>query len=84
MKKKTVLKKLLALFLCAALSLTLLSGAALAVETFTASEACIALIKEFEGFRSMPYTDDSGEWYVGYGTECEPGDYPALTISASL
>ena len=77
MKKKTVLKKLLALSLCASLSLTLLSGAALAVETFTASEACIALIKEFEGFRSMPYTDDSGEWYIGYGTECEPGDYPA-------
>lgn len=43
MKKKTVLKKLLALSLCASLSLTLLSGAALAVETFTASEACIAL-----------------------------------------
>ncbi|MDE7220080.1 MAG: S-layer homology domain-containing protein [Oscillospiraceae bacterium] len=77
MRRKTSLKGLLALALCAVLSLSLLSGAAFAVETFSASEDCVALIKEFEGFRSLPYTDSSGEWYIGYGTECEPEDYPA-------
>ena len=76
MRKKPSLKKILALTMCVVLTLTLLTGAAFAVETFTTSEECIAMIKEFEGFRSVPYTDDSGAWYIGYGTECEPGNYP--------
>lgn len=73
---KTSLKKALSLTLCVVLSLTLLSGAAFAVETFTTSEACIAMIKEFEGFRALPYSDDNGKWYIGYGTECQSADYP--------
>ena len=76
MRKRTSMKRMLALLMCVVLTLTLLSGAAFAVETFTTSEACIAIIKEFEGFRSVPYTDDSGDWYIGYGTECNPADYP--------
>jgi len=44
-------------------------------ETMTTSEACIALIKEYEGFRSHVYWD-SGSAYIGYGTICKSTDYP--------
>ena len=77
MQIRTPLKKILALALCLALTTTLLSGAALAVETFTTSDACIAMIKELEGYRQMPYADNNGKWYVGYAVECDPADYPA-------
>ena len=60
-------KKIISLCLCALILVTLSSPPALAVDTFTASEACIALIKEYEGFRSQPY-EDNGKWYIGYGT----------------
>ena len=46
------MKRFLALFLCVVVTLTLLPSAALAVETFTTSEEGIALIKQFEDFRS--------------------------------
>ena len=72
--QKTVIK-CLPLGLCLVLVLTLLPSAALAVDTYTTSEEGIALIQEFEDFRSMPY-EDNGEWYVGYGTLCDPADYP--------
>ena len=75
MKMSEPMKKRLSLGLCLLLMLTLLPGAALAVDTYTTSDAGIALIKEFEGFRAMPY-EDRGEWYVGYGTLCDPADYP--------
>ena len=61
------MKRFLALFLCVVVTLTLLPSAALAVETFTTSEEGIALIKQFEDFRSEPYQDDRGNWYIGYG-----------------
>ncbi len=77
MQIRTPLKKILALALCLALTTSLLSGAALAVETFTTSDACIAMIKELEGYRQMPYADNNGKWYVGYAVECDPADYPA-------
>lgn len=77
MKKKTSWKKMLALGLCFVLSLTMLSGAALAVETFTTTDACVELIKESEGFREMPYVGVDGKWYIGYGLACEdPTAYP--------
>jgi GH24 family phage-related lysozyme (muramidase) len=41
----------------------------------TTSEACIALIKEYEGFSSRVYWD-SGSAYIGYGTVCKSADYP--------
>ena len=77
MKIKTFLKKLLSLGLCLLLTLTTLSGAALAVETFTTSDAGVAMIEELEGYRQMPYVGTNGKWYVGYGLECDPSDYPA-------
>ena len=70
------MKRFLALFLCVVVTLTLLPSAALAVETFTTSEEGIALIKQFEDFRSEPYQDDRGNWYIGYGLACDPEDYP--------
>ena len=70
------LKKILSLSLCALLLLTLLPSAALAVETFTTSDEGLALIEEYEGFRDMPYSDENGYWYIGYGTRCDPADYP--------
>lgn len=69
------MKKILSLILCAVMVLTMLPGSALAVETFTTSEAGIAFIKEMEGFRAEPY-EDRGKWYVGYGVSCDPADYP--------
>lgn len=63
------------LVLCLSLLLTLLPSAALAVETFTTSDAGVALIMEYESFCAEPYLDN-GNWYIGYGTLCEPEDYP--------
>lgn len=69
-------KRALAMLLSLTLSLTLLSGAALAVETYTTSDACVKMIEELEGYRQMPYADNNGKWYVGYGVSCSPSDYP--------
>ena len=38
-------------------------------QTMTASQEIIDLIKDFEGFRSTAYWDNS-QWSVGYGTRC--------------
>ena len=38
----------------------------------------VELIKEFEGFRTMPYKDIVGQWTVGYGHLLIPGDGCAL------
>ena len=70
------MKKILSLCLCVLLMLTLLPSAALAVDTYTTSAAGVAMIESFEGFRSMPYSDDNGYWYIGYGSQCDPADYP--------
>ena len=75
MKKSAPLKRILSMCLCLALLLTLLPAAALAVETYTTSDEGIAFIKEFEGFQPLAYSDE-GEWYIGYGTLCNPADYP--------
>ena len=40
-----------------------------------ASESCIALIKEFEGFTEKAFYDYS-QYSIGYGSACNPGDYP--------
>lgn len=70
------MKKILSLFLSAFLVLSLLPSGALAVEAYTTSDEGVALIKSFEGFRDVPYADERGDWYVGYGTACDPADYP--------
>ena len=82
MKTKISLKKLLVLTLCLVMTASLLSGAALAVETFTTSEACVEMIKELEGFRAEPYSGSNGKWYVGYAVECNPQDYPSGVTEA--
>lgn len=71
-----VMKRVLSVFCCAVMLLTLLSGDVLAVQMYTTSEAGLAMIKEFEGYRQNTYSDGRGNWYIGYGTKCEQGDYP--------
>lgn len=39
------------------------------------SEAGIAFIKEFEDFTPKVIAD-VGQWVIGYGCRCDPGDYP--------
>ncbi|MBR7082018.1 MAG: S-layer homology domain-containing protein [Oscillospiraceae bacterium] len=39
------------------------------------SDAIIEFIKEREGYREYAYFD-AGEYYIGYGTGCEYGEYP--------
>lgn len=65
------MKKILSMFCCLTLLLSLLSGDALAVQTYTVSEAGLAMLKEWEGYHQYPYTDSKGEWYIGYGTKCD-------------
>lgn len=69
------MKKIASMCLCALLLITLGSPPALAVETYLASEECVELIKEYEGFRDQAY-EDNGKWYIGYGTNVELADYP--------
>lgn len=71
------LKKILSVLCCLAVLLPILSSDALAVQTFTTSEEGIDFIKNFEGYRQYPYSDSRGEWYVGYGSKCNPADYAA-------
>lgn len=62
-----------ALALCLALSLCV---SALAWEGEIApSAALLTLLEEGEGFRAEKYYD-GGSWYIGYGTQCDEGDYP--------
>ncbi len=44
-------------------------------ELMTAGQDALDLIEEGEGFRSQKYLD-GGKWYIGYGTQCDPEDYP--------
>lgn len=43
--------------------------AATDVTTFTTSDACVAMIKQMEGFSRYPMWDYA-QWTVGYGTRC--------------
>jgi len=70
----TSMKKALGGILAAALLFAAVTPAARA-EAMSASRECIEFIKRFEGFRSRVYWD-SGQSYIGYGTRCNPGDYP--------
>lgn len=46
-----------------------------AVKKLTASQDCIDLIKETEGFSKYKYWDYS-QWTIGYGTGCGANEYP--------
>ena len=77
MRVKPAKKRTWIVMLCLALTLTFLPGAAFAVDTYTTSDLCVEKIKEFENLRLTVYTDISGEWYIGYGSKCDPADYPS-------
>ena len=62
------------------LAVLLLAGAlplrALAAEgDLTTSDAGVAFIAGFEGYRQYAY-EDGGAWYIGYGTACGADEYP--------
>lgn len=66
-------RRALSLALALVLVLCLLPVPALAAQTYTTSDACIAFIKGFEGFSKYPY-EDNGQYSVGYGTRCPDED----------
>jgi uncharacterized repeat protein (TIGR02543 family) len=76
----TNLKKALGGILAAALLFTAVIPAASA-EGMSVSRECIEFIKRYEGFRSRVYWDN-GQTYIGYGTRCNPGDYPGGVTEA--
>lgn len=47
----------------------------------TTSEAGIAFIKYYESFSDTVYTDSSG-YAIGYGSHCDPADYPEAITEA--
>lgn len=70
-------KRALCFLLSAVLLLGMVTGLTIDVSAASgmqASESCIALIKELEGFSAKPY-GDYGQYSVGYGTACSGADY---------
>ena len=51
----------------------MLPVSAQAVTKHSTSDACIEVIKNFEGFAEYPY-EDNGQYSVGYGTRCPEED----------
>ena len=49
---------------------TVLPTAARAASDMIASEECLGVIKEFEGFSPTAYKDTDGLYTIGYGTRC--------------
>lgn len=45
------------------------------ISEMTISDAGIKFIEEYEGFSPYIYSDSS-QYYIGFGTRCNPGDYP--------
>jgi GH24 family phage-related lysozyme (muramidase) len=69
------MKRLLCAALAALIPLSVIPVSVLAVETMTTSEDCIQILKDMEGFVKMPIYDN-GQYTVGYGSSCNPKDYP--------
>ena len=66
-------KRILSLFLAAVLLLSAFCAApitARAASEMTASDNCLGVIKELEGFSATPYRDTDGKYTIGYGTRC--------------
>lgn len=71
-------KRLLCGVLAAIMLLSMVSGIGIqvsAASSLSASEDCIAVLKNLEGFVAKPYYDN-GQYSVGYGTSCGKYDYP--------
>lgn len=71
----TVMKRLLVLLLSVALLIAFVPFGAMWVHAapLDASDECIKILKQLEGFCSKPIWD-YGQWSVGYGTACPPED----------
>jgi len=76
MRVKPVKKRTWIAALCLALTLTFLPGAAFAVDTYTSSDLLVEKLKGFEALRQTAYMDLDGKWRIGYGSACDPSDYP--------
>ncbi len=48
---------------------------AFAADAMQISTAGMQMIASYEGFSATAYSD-GGKWYIGYGTTCNPEDYP--------
>ena len=66
-------RRVLSLVLVLILVICMLPVSALAVTKYSTSDACIEVIKNFEGFAKYPY-EDNGQYSVGYGTRCPEED----------
>ena len=69
------MKRMISLALALVVLLGVVSIAGIPVSAdpaLTASDECIKILKEYEGFCQYPYWD-YGQWTVGYGTRC-PSD----------
>lgn len=71
--KSLLVKKILCVVTCAAVVLPLMIINASA--QMSASQECLDLIKEIEGFSQYKYWDYS-QWTIGYGTGCGSDEYP--------
>lgn len=49
-----------------------------------ASQNCISLIKEFEGFSSLPYRCPAGIWTIGYGSTRYANGTPVSSSDCSI
>lgn len=49
------------------------------VSKLSVSQEGIDMIKDFEGFRSHPYTCPGGALTIGYGTTMKPGEFTSVT-----
>ncbi len=70
-------KRILSLLLVVFTVVTILPGFSSAAEPvrMSTSEAGLELIRQFEGFVSHAMAD-GGQWSIGYGSACNPADYP--------
>ena len=71
-------RRVLSLMLILVMVACMLPISALAVTKHSTSDACIEVIKSFEGFAKYPY-EDNGQYSVGYGTRCPEEDLERYT-----
>lgn len=74
-------KKIICFFLAVCLLGSLSAFAANDTYSMKTSEAGIAFIKYYEGFSGTVYSDSSG-YAIGYGTHCNPSDFPGEITEA--
>lgn len=72
------MKRIICGFLTVMMLVSLLAAGAVnasAASDLTTSEKAIRLLKQMEGFAKYAYRDN-GQYSIGYGTSCNPSDYP--------